>query len=33
MAMASAFATAMIIEGKGSKAEETDKPRGKTAPV
>jgi hypothetical protein len=24
MAMASAFATAMIIEGKGSKAEETD---------
>jgi hypothetical protein len=31
--MASAFATAMIIEGKGSKAEKTDQPRGKTAPV
>jgi hypothetical protein len=31
--MASAFAMAVIIEGKGSKAEKTDKPRGKTAPV
>jgi hypothetical protein len=31
--MASAFATAVIIEGKGSKAEETDKPKRETAPV
>ena len=31
--MASAFATAVIIEGKGSRVEEAGKPKGKTFPV